>query len=239
MDAFPPDGALVPVEVELLVSFVGEPFGDLVLRQVGALVDLPVTFEDVTEDELTWRHVRPVEPLLPDTDYVLVRIQDAWDLTTFRTGAPGPTGPEPVLLEAKSRGGGVGGGSCDTGRYLVVSFEGGVDDAAGWYETEIASDADFTDARLRTNLGRAAAFGETGCAVTLVDPPDPAFVRSRAVGADGVAGEWSEVERVGFGLVPGCAHVPSAPWTAVVLLVPLALRRRPRTRPLSGSASPT
>lgn len=224
---FPADGDRVSVNTRLLAGFAGPADADIHLRRLDSQDDVEVTVEERVEDDYTWLVITPAAPLDPDTTYVADVLGDAFALgdvgnATFTTRSDvDAAAPLQVVLDARGRT--LGGGSCGRWPALDLQFDGGADDQPGWYETEVASDASFADARSRTSLGEGAVLGDHTCGANLVDVPKPSFVRSRRVDATGEPGPWSDVARVGFSPL-GCDHAPvGASWLAVALVL---LRRR-------------
>lgn len=238
----PADDGLVPLDAALLLAWGSDAETVYELVEEGSGAVFPVAVETWTEAETVWHRLVPDEPLLPASDY-LIRVvsgapyaymTDPDAVLRFHTGdlethdAP----PDVTVVELQADYSEAG-NDCGEGGRVWSRLRLGQHDADVNLETDLSRTEDFAEVERITDgtddfLWLGASTCQTNVA-SLVEG-EKVWVRTRAVTLSGVAGPWSEPERIkvtGGGFL-GCSQTglgPSA-WWLVPVLFGLSRRRR-------------
>lgn len=233
-DAFPLDGAVeVTLDAIPRVSLYGlmsleEQEVVLIDEATGELV--PVTIE-VTENpgdtHMAW--LRPDSPLQPETAYSVATLssddlEDAWRMSTFTTGSAalaGEPAPPAVLGADRDRGRDM------WGSWDWIQIE--VDSEPATYRIQVASSADFSDARevdvLASTYGEGTelSVGSGVCGGPLPLERGEKLVRVAAVDYAGNVSAFSEHSSAGCSAISGASSLTGA---LLGLLAVIGMRRR-------------
>lgn len=238
-DVFPADLSTdVPLNTRVVVTFPAYQEGNaqwaLQDDETGEVV--PTVASRTVQLNEVFVTLVPVEPLLPNHDYLVVEVEDAlrpyFAETLFTTGTTvDTTSPgEPTITDS----------GVEANRALLLepefmatalnwwSFQGTEDNVI--FEVEFSPTEDLQDAATLTTFQRRIEVGWGGCLLSDVqmDFGERWFARVRAVDMAGNASDWSEPQRAARGSGGGCATLNGPPktWWWLGLAVLGVVRRR-------------